>query len=210
MSSHHFVKEQQEPALIILNTEGIGFDVVGPLLEWVPTVLVAQEEVFTVISWGIKIDLILAEMDFQQQHFHLLEEQYPVKFWGVQDGDFLNEGLQYLIASKHYAVNIIGFDHQKVFGLEAILEFLDIVVWDGLSRYFPIKNGEFKKWFPACSIQLLAPEGTLIEMKSSESAQIIEVKNATIIEVEEGSTIFKSNKIFWIGELPNDQSSFPN
>ncbi|WP_194975402.1 thiamine pyrophosphokinase [Aquiflexum lacus] len=201
MSSHHFVKEQQEPALIILNTEGIGFDVVAPLLEWVPTVLVAQEEVFTVISWGIKIDLILAEMDFQQKHYHLLEEQYPVKFFGVQGGDFLNEGLQYLIASKHSAVNIIGFDHQRVFELEAKLEFLDIVVWDGPTRYFPVKNGEFKKWFPTCAVQLHAPEGTLIEFKTPEDSGIIEIKYATVLEMPEGSSTFKSNGIFWVGEI---------
>lgn len=201
MSSHHFVKEQQEPALIILNTEGIGFDVVAPLLEWVPTVLVAQEEVFTVISWGIKIDLILAEMDFQRQHYHLLEEQYPVKFLGVPEGDFLAEGMQYLIASKHSAVNIIGFNHQKVNELESKLEFLDIVVWDGSTRYFPVKNGEFKKWFPACAVQLHGPEGTLIEIKSNDSSEIVEIKYATMVEVEEGTTIFKSNSVFWIGEF---------
>lgn len=201
MSSHHFVKEQQEPALIILDTEGIGFDAVAPLLEWVPTVLVAQKEVFTVISWGIKIDLILAEMDFQQQHYHLLEEQYPVKFLGVSNEDFLEAGIQYLIATKHSAVNIIGFDHQKVFELEPKLGILDLVIWDGLTRYFPVKNGEFKKWFPACSVQLHAPEGTLIEMKSKEYSHIIEIKYATIVDLEEGTTIFKSNRIFWIGEF---------
>ncbi|WP_373494664.1 thiamine pyrophosphokinase [Aquiflexum sp.] len=201
MSSHHFVKEQQEPALIILNTEGIGFDVVAPLLEWVPTILVAQEEVFTVISWGIKIDMIMAEMVFQQQHYHLLEEQYPVKFLGVQEGNFLGEGLQYLIASKHSAVNIIGFDHQKVAKLESKLEFLDIVVWDGTTRYFPVKNREFKKWFPACAVQLHAPEGTLIEVKTSDSSEIVEIKYATMVEVDEGTTNFKSNSVFWIGEF---------
>ena len=180
------------------------FDAVAPLLEWVPTVLVAQEEVFTVISWGIKIDLILAEMDFQQQHYHLLEEQYPVKFLGVKKGDFLNEGLQYLIASKHSAVNIIGFDHRKVAELEAKLEFLDLVIWDGLTRYFPVKNGEFKKWFPACSVQLHAPEGTLIEIKSNDFSEIIELKYATMVDLEEGTTIFKSNRVFWIGEFPHE------
>lgn len=201
MSSHHFVKEQQEPALIILKAEGIGFEVVAPLLEWVPTILVSQEEVFTVISWGIKIDLILAEMDFQQQHYHLLEEQYPVKFLGVKEGNFLSEGLQYLVASKHSAVNIIGFDHQKVTELESKLEFLDIVVWDGSTRYFPVKNGEFKKWFPACAVQLHAPEGTLVEVKTPKDSSIIEIRYATVLEIPEGTSIFKSKEIFWVGEI---------
>lgn len=203
MSSHHFVKEQQEPALIILDTEGLEFELVAPLLEWVPTVLVVQEEVFTVISWGIKIDIILAEMVFQQKHFHLLEEQYPVRFLGVQDGKFLDEGLQYLIASKHSAVNVIGFDHRKVAELEEKLELLDIVVWDGPTRYFPVKNGEFKKWFPACSVQLHAPEGTLIEVKTPDDSTILEIRHATVLEIPEGTSIFKSKVIFWVGEIIN-------
>lgn len=203
MSSHHFVKEQQEPALLILNTSGISFEQVAPLLEWVPTLLVAQEAVPFVISWGIKIDLILAEMEFQKSHYHLLEEQYPVKFLGVQEGNFLDEGLQYLIASKHGAVNIIGFDHLQVFDLEPMLEFLDIVVWDGPIRYFPIKNGQFKKWFPDTSIQLHAPEGTILEVQTIEGNEIVQVKHATFIEVEEGTTIIKGKGIFWIGEFMN-------
>lgn len=203
MSSHHFVKEQQEPALLILNPAGISFDQVAPLLEWVPTLLVAQEAVPVVISWGIKIDLIIAEMDFQKANYHLLEEQYPVKFLGVQQGDFLDEGLQYLIASRHGAVNIIGLDHLKVFDLEPMLEFLDIVVWDGPIRYFPIKNGQFKKWFPDTSLQLHAPEGTILEIQSPEGNEIVQVKHATFIEVEEGTTIIKGKGIFWIGEFMN-------
>lgn len=203
MSSHHFVKEQQEPALLILNTSGISFEQVAPLLEWVPTLLVAQEAVPFVISWGIKIDLILAEMEFQKSHYHLLEEQYPVKFLGVQEGNFLDEGLQYLIASKHGAVNIVGFDHLKVFELEPMLEFLDIVVWDGPIRYFPIKNGQFKKWFPDTSLQLHAPEGTVLEVQTNEGNEIVQVKHATFIEVEEGTTIIKGKGIFWIGEFMN-------
>lgn len=200
MSSHHFVKEQQEPALIILDTQGISFEQIAPLLEWVPTVLVSQEEVFTVISWGIKIDLILAEMTFQKSQYHLLEEQYPVKFLGVNNGQFLDEALQYLLASKHGAANIIGFDHKKVFDLEPMLEFMDLVVWDGPVRYFPVKNGQFKKWFTTCTIQLHAPENTLIEMKNSEGSSIISIKYATMVEVPEGFSEFLAKGTFWIGE----------
>jgi hypothetical protein len=201
MSSHHFVKEQQEPALIVLNTEGIHYELIAPLLEWVPTVLVSQEEVFTVISWGIKVDLILADMDFQKSHFHLLEEQYPVKFLGVKGGEYLNEALQYLMATKHSAANIIGFDHGNLFELEPRLEFLNLVVWDGPVRYFPVKTGKFRKWFTSCTIQLYAPENTVIEMKNRNGSSVITIKHATMVEVPEGTTEFNANRFFWIGEI---------
>ncbi len=67
MSSHHFVKEQQEPALLILETEGFDVDRISPLLEWVPTVLVSQNVVETVISWGVKVDVILSSESFLSQ-----------------------------------------------------------------------------------------------------------------------------------------------
>lgn len=201
MSSHHFVKEQQEPALIILDTNGIQFEQIAPLLEWVPTVLVTQEEVYTVISWGIKIDIILADLAFQKSHFNLLEEQYPVRFLGVQNGNYLEEALQYLVATKHGAANIIGYDHQKAFVLEPKLDLLDLVVWDGPIRYFPIKNGHFRKWFAACPVQLHAPEGTLIEVKNSDGTQILEIRNSTLLDLPEGTSEFAAKGIFWIGEF---------
>lgn len=201
MSSHHFVKEQQEPALLILDTKGFGYETIASLLEWSPTVLVAQEAVLTVISWGIKIDLILAQMDFQKSNYHLLEEQYPIKFLNVANNEFLEQGLQYLIATKHSAVNIIGFDHQDVFGLEEKLTFLDLVIWDAPMRYFPIKNGVFKKWFSSATLQLHAPEGTFIEVQEDSESQIHRITYATFIEVDEGTTVLKSDKIFWVGEF---------
>ena len=156
---------------------------------------------FTVISWGIKIDLILAEMDFQKDNFHLLEEQYPVKFLGVKNDEFLDEGIQYLIATKHSAVNIIGFNHQDVISLEEKLTLLDIVIWDAPMRYFPVKNGVFKKWFSSATLQLLAPEGTFIEVQDEGESQIHRITYATFVEVEEGTTVLKSDKVFWVGEF---------
>lgn len=201
MSSHHFVKEQQEPALLILDTKGFSYETIASLLEWSPTVLVAQESVLMVISWGIKIDLILAQMDFQKENYHLLEEQYPVKFLGVDKDEFLENGLQYLIATKHSAVNIIGFNHQDVFGLEEKLTFFDLVIWDAPMRYFPVKNGVFKKWFSSATLQLHAPEGTFIEVQEDSESQIHRITYATFIEVDEGTTVLKSDKIFWVGEF---------
>ena len=91
----------------------------------------------------------------------------------------------------------------NVFDLEPMLEFLDIVVWDGPIRYFPLKNGHFKKWFPDTSLQLHAPEGTILEVQTPEGNEIIQVRHATFIEVEEGITIIKGNRLFWIGEFMN-------
>jgi len=201
MSSHHFVKEQQEPALLILDAKSRPYEQLAPLLEWVPTVLVAETEVETVTSWGVKIDVILASANFQRTNYQLLEEQYPLRFLTVKDNDFLEEGLQYLIATKHSAANIIGFDHLHLASLEPKLDLINLVVFDGPIRYFPVREKAFKKWFPKSSIQLHAPEDALIEMKTSSDSRIIKIKHATFLETEEGSITFQSLCPFWIGEM---------
>ncbi|GGF34179.1 thiamine pyrophosphokinase [Echinicola rosea] len=201
MSSHHFVKEQQEPAMLIMGTEQLSYEQIAPLLEWVPTVLVAEPMVDTVLSWGIKIDVILATSEFQKEHFNLLEEQYPLRFLTSQQENFLEEGLQYLIATKHPDVNIIGYDHQQLFQLEEKLDLVNIVVFDGPIRYFPVRAKSFKKWFPHSAIQLHAPDGALIEMKTAVESQFIHIKHATFVEAEEGTITFQSMQPFWIGEM---------
>ena len=59
MSSHHFVKEGQEPALFIL--DNIPFQYAESLLEWVPLVMVADRALENVLHWGIKIDVVLQD-----------------------------------------------------------------------------------------------------------------------------------------------------
>ena len=57
MSSHHFVKEGQEPALFILDP--VDFELAGPFLEWAPFVIVSENALDQVLHWGIKIDGVL-------------------------------------------------------------------------------------------------------------------------------------------------------
>jgi hypothetical protein len=206
MSSHHFVKEQQEPALLILNADAIEFAVVGPMLEWVPTIVVAQEALERVISWGIKVDVVLADPDFQQIHIELLESHHPLRFYPVLNGNFAQEGLKYLKEKGHHAVNLIGFPHMKIFQLEEFLNLLDLVIIDEGVRFIPVKNGRLKKWYPATALQLHAPEDSWIEIQHQEGSELVQVKYATVIEIPEGLTVFNSKSVFWIGEFINPET----
>lgn len=200
MSSHHFVKENQEPALLILDTKEFGFEAIAPLLEWVPTVLVSQEEVWAVVSWGIKIDVILADLEFQQANYRLLEEQYPVKFLGVSEGNYLEEGLQYLLATKHSALNIIGLAPWELPEDFISASNLDMVLWHGNIRYFPVKNGHFKKWFPAEKISIYCKIPVIIQVKSEHQDIQTTVSGRYDLAVPEGTTEFQAAEAFWLGE----------
>lgn len=200
MSSHHFVKEQQEPAVFILNTEDVSFETVAPLLEWSPTLLVAQEAVEVVLSWGIKIDVILASQAFQNENGYLLEEQYPLRFLTVSTLSALDEGVQYLLASQHKGVHLVGFDHQKHRQLEEKIFDLDLTLLDGDWKYYPIKSGKFSKWFVAAEIRLLASENQPVEVSNADGSLLFPVCYLTQLEVPEGISTCSSTGIFWIGE----------
>ena len=200
MSSHHFVKEQQEPAVFILEVEGISFETVAPLLEWSPTLLVAQEAVEVVLSWGIKIDVVLGTSAFQSENRHLLEEQYPLRFLTVSSLTALEEGIHYLLASQHKGVHLVGFDHRKHQELEEKILHLDLTLVDGEWKYYPVKEGKFSKWFAPAEVRLLASENQPVEVSNADGSLLFPVCYLTQLEVPEGISIFSSTGIFWIGE----------
>jgi hypothetical protein len=200
MSSHHFVKEQQEPAVFVLKVDDISFETVAPLLEWSPTLLVAQEAVEVVLSWGIKIDVVLGTLAFQSEHRHLLEEQYPLRFLTVSSSTALEEGIHYLLASQHKGVHLLGFDHQNHQQLEDKIHHLDLTLIDGDWKYYPVKGGKFSKWFAAAKIRLLAAENQPVEVSNAEGSLLFPVCYLTQLEVPEGISTFSSTDIFWIGE----------
>lgn len=201
MSSHHFVKEQQEPALLIIHADDHNFEQVADMLEWSPTVVVTQNALDKVMSWGIKIDRVIAEEVFMTKNSNLLEEQFPLEFLICKEAKMLDTGIHYLQHSGHTAAVIVGFDHTKASDLEPILTTLELVIYDGPIRYFPAKDGELKKWLPSGSVQLHAPENSFIEMGTPNSTSIIRVNHATFVDVEEGLITFKGSGIFWIGEF---------
>lgn len=201
MSSHHFVKEQQEPALVILNADDYDFDPVSEILEWSPTVVVAQDALDKVLSWGIKIDRVIADEIFVKNNTKLLEEQFPLEFLISHEDTLLDTAINYLLASEHTAAVILGFDHTKAKDLEPMLVNIDLVIYDGPIRYFPAKSGLLKKWLPTGSVQLHALENSFIELSTSDGSRLVRVNHATFVDVEEGLITFKSNGVFWIGEF---------
>ena len=55
MSSHHVVKEKQEPGLLILDPGDFDNEYLGQLLEWSPTVLIADSLTAWAEALGIKV-----------------------------------------------------------------------------------------------------------------------------------------------------------
>lgn len=135
MSSHHIVREKQEPALLIMAIDAFDEEYLGQLLEWSPTVLVPAYLAEKVASMGIKIDVVFAdESTSLQEHIKILPG-------GL---DILESALKYLVAEGYPAVNIIT-NHFQAKEYLFFVEFIDVVVFSRDRKIYPIKSG-FSKW----------------------------------------------------------------
>jgi thiamine pyrophosphokinase len=79
MSSHHIVRDDQEPALIIANGAACSQELMGQLLEWSPRIIALDSAIDRVAALGIKVDVVLGDFDRDFNPQHYLEEQFPLE-----------------------------------------------------------------------------------------------------------------------------------
>ena len=145
MSSHHIVREKQEPALYIHNLGNFDEEYLGQILEWSPTLIVNSAIYEKVLSLGLKVDVILNATG------ELAPQENTKSIMGP--GDEYNTVLNYLISEKYPAVNII--DEQKPLSdLAFYLPKINIVLFSATEKSYAVKTG-FNVWKPAGSIFLI-------------------------------------------------------
>ncbi len=79
MSSHHIIREDQEPALLIMDALAVPFEQVQELLEWSPTVMVTEYALVEVLNWGIKVDVAIMITKNVPTWTASLQDQLPLK-----------------------------------------------------------------------------------------------------------------------------------
>lgn len=157
MSSHHIVREDQEPALLIADPHAVPFEILQQLLEWSPTVLVIEKALQEVITWGIKIDVVIAPVGNIPKLTESLQDQFPLKLISCQgEDDAIATALYFLIAAKQKSVNILSNESLEVF--EHFLE-IDLTVFQSGSRWSFIRSGKYEKWVPVGRTIRIYPDG---------------------------------------------------
>jgi thiamine pyrophosphokinase len=190
MSSHHIVREDQEPALLILNAHAISFEKIQELLEWMPTVIVTESEIETVMAWGIKVDVVLvpkAKANYWQEK---LIEQTPVKIISFDGEDNIASAFQYLKSGKATAVNCLlktKVDLAKFEGFS-----FDVDCFIDNTRWSWIKSGRIEKWMPKGSRLQILP----IEIKN----EFVELSASDWKIDKDGIVKLESQNPFWLGE----------
>lgn len=167
MSSHHIVRDDQEPALIIANGASCSEELLGQLLEWSPYVIVLDSAIERVFELGIKVDVLLGDFDRAFDAHDYKNKQYPLEIVYAPDQNKtdLEKAFDFLIEKGHKAVNVIWAtgkraDHTLV-NLTTICNYkeqLKIVLFDDYSKIFLLPN-QFKKWYNKNTIISLIPIG---------------------------------------------------
>ncbi|AMR30916.1 hypothetical protein A0256_05495 [Mucilaginibacter sp. PAMC 26640] len=140
MSSHHIVREKQEPALLLLNIDGFDDELLGQLLEWSPTVITTPITAEQISAFGIKVDFIITN-ELNQG----LQSDIKLIPTGVISAT--NAAMHHLINAGYTSVNVVTAE----IILDELLAYADkinLVIFCKDQKIFPVKSG-FSKWKPA-------------------------------------------------------------
>ena len=188
MSSHHIVRDDQEPALIIANGESCSSELLGQLLEWSPIVVVLDSAITRVIELGIKVDVLLGDFDRNFNAEKYKDSQYPIEIVHKpnQNKTDLEKAFDYLIERKIPAVNVVWAtgrraDHTitNVTNIVRYKNELKIVILDDYSKVFQLPK-KFQKWYPAKTILSLIPIGSVDGISSENLEYPLENDTLTI------------------------------
>ncbi|MBS3916037.1 MAG: thiamine diphosphokinase [Bacteroidetes bacterium] len=167
MSSHHFVRDKQEAALIIANGESCSPELLNQLLEWNPFILVLDGAWSRVVELQIKPDAVLGDFDSIPENHPGFLEYDTLKIIHTPDQEFtdLQKGIQYLAEEGHRAANIVWAtgrraDHNfnNLATLPQFAGIIDLAVVDDFSRVYNLPK-TFKKWYPKNTKISLLPIG---------------------------------------------------
>lgn len=167
MSSHHIVRDDQEPALIIANGASCSNELMGELLEWSPLVIVLDSAIERVLGLNIKVDVLLGDFDRDFNANYYKEKQYPLEIVHTpnQNKTDLEKAFDYLIEKGHKAANVIWAtgkrsDHtiSNITNIISYRDKLKIVILDNHSKIFLLPR-KYQKWHTSQTIISLIPIG---------------------------------------------------
>ncbi len=175
MSSHHIVRDDQEPALIIANGAACQPELLGQLLEWSPLVIVLDSAIERVMELDIKVDVLLGDFDRDFDPKKYQKEQFPIEIIHTPDQNKtdLEKAFDYLISRNIPAVNVVWAtgkraDHTitNITNITRYRDLLKIVILDDHSKVFLLPK-KFEKWYPAQTTISLIPIGHVTGIHSS-------------------------------------------
>lgn len=173
MSSHHVVRDKQEPALIIANGEACSESLLSELLEWSPYVVVLDGAIHRVLPLQIKVDVLLGDFDRNEiplEEVKRQQDSIEIVHAPNQNKTDLEKAIDFLIERGHKAVNIIWAtgkraDHTlgNITGIVRFKNQIIITLLDDFSVIYqlPVLPAKFSKWYTQGTPISLIPIGTV-------------------------------------------------
>lgn len=154
MSSHHTVREKQEPSLLVADGV-IAWNSLFELLEWSPMVIALDGAARRLMEEGIKVDLVIGDFDTEQDMAQLQSIQPDVRMLKLEDQDCndLEKAMRFLVEDGHAACHILGASGNRtdhwLENLSACMKFNSKINWQWIGthdRMYPVPP-TFKKYF---------------------------------------------------------------
>jgi thiamine pyrophosphokinase len=188
MSSHHIVRDDQEPALIIANGASCNPELLGQLLEWSPLVVVLDSAIERVMQLDIKVDVLLGDFDNGFDPEIYKTSQYPIEIIHTPDQNKtdLEKAFDYLIDRNIPMVNVVWATGKRadhtITNLTTITKYrnlLKIVILDDHSKVYLLPK-KFEKWYTAKTIISLIPIGIVTGIHTQNLYYSLQNESLTI------------------------------
>jgi thiamine pyrophosphokinase len=188
MSSHHIVRDDQEPALIIANGASCNPELLGQLLEWSPLVVVLDSAIERVMQLDIKVDVLLGDFDRGFDPEIYKTSQYPIEIIHTPDQNKtdLEKAFDYLIDRNIPMVNVVWAtgkraDHTitNLTTINKYINLLKIVILDDHSKVYLLPK-KFEKWYTAKTIISLIPIGIVTGIHTQNLYYSLQNESLTI------------------------------
>lgn len=211
MSSHHFVKDEQEPTLIVYSIKPHQWSIVSQLLEWSPIVIAHHTALEQIIALGHKVDIVIVNKEQYQFWSERLNYQYPLEIEVCEEEFFLKSAMALTQQRGNHALNIITEDVELLSVIGEAAQWsrhFDTVIYSETQRHVLARGLQFKKWLPAFSRISIMPllEGTYISTEGFDT-NLQEEKLGDGIELLkkiEGEVSIRANSVpFLISEMIN-------
>jgi thiamine pyrophosphokinase len=200
MSSHHIIRDKQEPALVIANGESCSDELLGQLLEWSPFIVVLDNAIHRVIEMGIKVDVLLGDFDRLDLE-EIKSKQFPIEIIHTpnQDKTDLEKAFDFLIQRGFPAVNVVWATGRRadhtIANITNIVRYknkIQIVMIDDYSVIYPLQQSPqfFEKWYSKGTAISLIPVGKAEGIKTQNLHYSLDNETLTL-----GYRIGNSNEV---------------
>lgn len=163
MSSHHVIRDGQEPPVLLADAEASQHPLLPDLLEWSPVTICLDVAVPGLLRRGLKADYILCLKSAPDQWRYILDDNYSAQVVSTPGWPSVTEVVKQVLAEVHA-------DHLHIVtGQEAerdwMASFGKVVVFTPSRKWSHYTTGTFRKWMPAG--QELWVEGSFGEVEGN-------------------------------------------